>query len=330
MLFLGNSYTFQGALDDVVEAMYADAGAPVVAERLAEPGWTFTRHVEAIETDGSVWQLAFDAPRAWVVLQEQSQIPGFPEGQADLVASRDAAVALDGLATANGARTLFLMTWGRRDGDEQNAALYPDFPTMQEALAAGYLDYAALASADGTPAWVAPAGLAWARVYDEVVAGGGDPLDPTSAFYGLYVSDGSHPSQRGTYLTACVVYASLTGESPVGLGAPEGVADAAYLQGVAAQVVFDGEGIVYPWESAEDTGVDIGGEVDTGGDTGAPDTDPSGDTDDTSGAPTDTSGCGCDTSQTSAGWLALALAVGAAARARALQPPSIQSLPSHR
>ncbi len=310
MLFLGNSYTFQGALDDVVEEMFVSAGEGVVAERLAEPGWKFTQHVEAIGTDGSAWQLAFDEPRTWMVLQEQSQIPGFPAGQADLVASGEAAVVLDGLAADTGGRTLFLMTWGRRDGDTQNPELFPDFTTMQEALAEGYLGYVALASADGTPAWVAPAGLAWARVHDDVLAAGGDPLDPTSAFYGLYVDDGSHPSQRGTYLAACVVYASITGESPVGLGAPEAVADAAYLQDVAARVVFDGgDGIAYPWQGGEDTGA----EADTG-DTGAdPDT-----AEDVSEAPSDTSGggCGCDTPAVGGGWLAVALAAWTTGRAR--------------
>ncbi|MDP2317617.1 MAG: MYXO-CTERM sorting domain-containing protein [Pseudomonadota bacterium] len=295
MLFLGNSYTLQGPLDEAVEAVFAAAGEEVSAARLAEPGWRLPQHVEAIETDGSAWSLAFAEPQAWVVLQDQSQIPGFPAGQADLVASQEAAVTLDTLAAATGAQTLFLMTWGRRDGDEQNPELYPDYPTMQAALAAGYLDYAARASEDGTPAWVAPAGLAWARVYDDLVAAGLDPLDPTSPFAGLYVADGSHPSERGSYLAACVVYASVTGSSPVGLAAPEAVPDAAYLQAVAAAVVLDGEGIAYPWEDGSDTG----GALDTGG---AP-TDPE-------DPPADDGGCGCAQTSDGAGVWAWALAVG--------------------
>lgn len=288
MLFLGNSYTFMGALDESVAAVFAAAGEEVAAERLAEPGWTFTQHVEAIETDGSAWQVAFEEPRTWVFLQEQSQIPGFPEGQADLVASRGAAVTLDGYAAGTGAQTMFVMTWGRRAGDDQNPDTYPDFATMQAALSAGYLDYVARASEDGSAAWVAPAGLAWARVHEDVVASGVDPLDPTSAFYGLYVEDGSHPSPRGTYLTACVIYASVTGRSPVGLEAPAIVPDAAYLQGVAAAVVLEGEGIEYPWQVGEDTG-DTGTpvEADTAEDIAA-----------------DGGGCGCDsTGNGVAGWI---------------------------
>lgn len=312
MLFLGNSYTFQGALDQAVAEVFAAAGQEVAAERLAEPGWRFVDHIAAIETGGSAHALAFAEPHDWVFLQEQSQIPGFPEGQEDFEASRAGAVTLDGLAANTGAQTMFLMTWGRRAGDDTNPEIFPDYLTMQAALADGYTTYVAEASADGTQAWIAPAGLAWQAVYEDVVAGGGDPTDPMTAFGGLYVDDGSHPSARGTYLAACVIYASVTGDSPEGLTAPEAVPDAAYLQSVAAEVVLSGEGFDYIWETT--------GPGDTGdtGDTGFDDTDVD-DTDDTdlgdTGGPEDTDaedisapapeGCGCASGGASAGWLAL-------------------------
>lgn len=298
MLFLGNSYTFQNELDRAVADVFAAAGETVEVARLAEPGWRFVDHLDAIGTAGSAHAEAFDDAHDWVILQEQSQIPGFPDGQADVEASRDAAVELDTLAAGTGGETMFLMTWGRRDGDASNPDLYPDFLTMQARLTEGYVTYVDLASADGTPAWIAPAGLAWQRVYEDVLADGGDPTASDSPFFGLYVDDGSHPSQRGTYLAACVVYASLTGRSPEGLDAPETVADAAYLQSVAAAVVLDGEGFAYPWEGGGgdtgggDTG---GGDTDDPEDTGAPDADTASDLD--GDAPKDdTDGdCGCAT-----------------------------------
>jgi MYXO-CTERM domain-containing protein len=268
MLFLGNSYTFVNELDVVVASVFEAAGEPLDEHaRLAEGGWRFVDHLAAIETPGSDWDAAFQNPHDWVILQEQSQIPGFPPEASDEVgASRDAAVALDGHAAATGARTMFLMTWGRRSGDETNPDIYPDFPTMQARLADGYATYVELASVDGTQAWIAPAGLAWERVYDDVAATGTDPATAGTAFWDLYIDDGSHPSPRGTYLTACVIFASVTGESPEGLPAPDGIADAAYLQEVAAEVVLTGEGFAYPWE---DGGGDSGDSGD--GDSGAGD-----------------------------------------------------------
>ena len=46
----------------------------------------------------------------------------------------------------------------------------------------------------------------------------------------------AHPTTAGTYLAACVFYATLVGRTPVGLGATGGLspADAAALQAVAA------------------------------------------------------------------------------------------------
>lgn len=281
MLFVGNSYTQTNDLDRAVAEVFASAGEAVEASRLASGGWRFVDHLAAAGVAGSEHAVALAAPQDWVVLQEQSQIPGFPDGQADVEASRDAAVALDALAAGTGGGTLFLMTWGRRDGDPTNPTLYPDFPTMQAHLADGYLRYVALASADGTPAWVAPAGLAWQRVHDDVLAAGADPATPGSPFARLYLPDGSHPSPRGTYLTACVVYASLTGRSPEGLAAPAVVSDAPYLQAVAAAVVLQGAGIDYPWSLPADTGAHSGA---AGAHTGPPAPSGSGAADDPPGA----------------------------------------------
>jgi hypothetical protein len=310
MLFLGNSYTFQNELDQAVAEVFAAAGEPVVAARLAEAGWAFPDHVTAVETEGSAHAAAFAEAQDWVVLQDQSQIPGFPEGNPELAASRAAAVTLDGYAAATGAQTLFLMTWGRRDGDSTNAQRYPDFPTMQGYLDAGYLDYVARASEDGTPAWVAPAGRAWARVYADILDAGGEPLAEGSAFAGLYAQDGSHPSPRGTYLAALVIYSSITGRTPVGLEAPAAIDDAAYLQATAAAVVLAGEGITFPWTGS--TPGDTGGDGDDGDSGGG-----RGDTETATGSAAPTPDCGCGAGASPAGWLGLPLGLAALLRRRA-------------
>ena len=57
---------------------------------------------------------------------------------------------------------------------------------------------------------VAPVGAAWAAARVEH-----PEID-------LWQPDGSHPSAAGTYLAACVLYATIFGASPEGLGAVEG------------------------------------------------------------------------------------------------------------
>ena len=71
---------------------------------------------------------------------------------------------------------------------------------------------------------VAPVASAWQRSAQER-----PELD-------LFVADREHPSISGTYLATCVVYATVFGESPIGLGyAPPGLSPdvATYLQRVA-------------------------------------------------------------------------------------------------
>lgn len=119
------------------------------------------------------------------------------------------------------------MTWGRQNGDASNCPVYPPICTyagMQQRLRESYLEMAV-----NNNCWVAPAGAAWQLVRTQ------------NPGINLYSPDGSHPSAAGTYLVACVFYATLFQESPVGLGFTAGLpaTDAAVLQQAAAQTVLD-------------------------------------------------------------------------------------------
>lgn len=308
LLFLGNSYTVFNDLDQVTIGLF-EAAAPTdthAAVRLAGGGYTFPMHLaQADGTSGdTAWSEALVTGSTewdWVVLQDQSQIPGFPSDNTDYLASLAALGPLDAMVIDKHGQSILLMTWGRLHGDTDNPDIYPDYPTMQGLLATGYTNYAASITTGSRTAWVAPAGLAWRHIYDAEVASGVDPTAPGSLFYALYFDDGSHPSPLGTYLTACVVYTTITGNDPVGLPAPETVpADAVLdLQEACAATVFHGTpDLVYPWQDPPDTGsVDTGSDTDTGGDTDTGDA--RGESSDTHSAPdgdtgVDTSdGCGC-------------------------------------
>ena len=301
LLFLGNSYTMNHALDQLVATMLAEgSGQSWEASRLTSGGLTLETHLARVEGEHDDWVTALaskDAQWSWVFLQEQSQIPGFPEHNSYVQGSLSAASGLTDYATARDAQAVFLMTWGRRDGDSQNSERYPDFTTMQDRLAEGYLRYVETNSTPERPVWIAPAGLAWQHIHDALLADGQDPLDDGSLFTTLYASDGSHPSVAGNHLNAAVIYATLTGLSPVGLTDPSGQLDAettAALQEAAAAVVLgDSPDILYPWEDEDpgDTEDDTEDDADTAdpGDT----EDESSPEDDSDGesAPPESTGC---------------------------------------
>ena len=233
ILMLGNSYTAQNGLHQLLDEALTEAApawSDVYTEAIAPGGYTLADHAaradgshgdtaqrEALVTgaDAGSWQFVF--------LQDQSQVPGFPQTEPMWQASRDGAMTLDGLIADGGAETMFLLTWGRRDGDGTNPTLYPDFTTMQGRLLDGYLAYVEAVSTDDRPAWVAPAGLAFAEIHDDLVAAGEDPAAADSAFYTLYSGDGSHPSHAGSYLAALAATVALTGHTVVGISGPDGL-----------------------------------------------------------------------------------------------------------
>ena len=249
LLFIGNSYTYQNAEDGLapcaVHIIEELSGAAPGYTLVAKGGWTLAGHLADAGTDGEqlhdmlgLGDLTWDT----VILQEQSQIPGFwAVPGSPFQQSLDAAVGLDTLAEDAQAQTVFLMTWGRREGDPVNFLLYPDFPSMQDLLAQGYEQYAAAASLTLPAAKIAPAGLAWQLAWDDAVADGQDPLDSNGLFWRLYAADGSHPSVLGSYLAGLVLATTLTGKDPTTTTwRPAGVTteDAAALRDLARRVVL--------------------------------------------------------------------------------------------
>ena len=252
VLFMGNSYTQSNNLDGLVESALQQNSPSANADKLVAGGLRLDQHATRAQTAGHQWNTTLNNGNwDWVILQDQSQVPSFPPTSSQSWQdSKNGAIILDGMIEDQGAETVFLMTWGRRDGDSQNQWRSPDYLTMQAHLDSGYRLYAENVSTPDRPAWIAPAGLAFKHIYDGIVAQGGTPEDSGTLFHDLYTSDGSHPSLSGSYLATCVVYATLTGDDPVGLIGPGGL-DATRtleLQQAAAMTVFSNTpNMFYPW-----------------------------------------------------------------------------------
>lgn len=222
VVLVGNSYTarndLERALNELLRATCQVTSATRVTA-LTQGGATWSDHVGWLARDPD-WSDAFAWPRDVFVLQEQSQIPGFPETDPAWVLSRG---ALADLVEAADGDALLFETWGRREGDPDNPSLYPDYATMQDRLTAGYRAYADAQAALGQPVTIAPVGQAFRAVYD---ASAPDPLAADAAFAQLYAGDGSHPSPAGTWLAATVLTTAITGRVPVDypmVGVPDAV-----------------------------------------------------------------------------------------------------------
>ena len=255
LLHLGNSYTFQNDLPRrVVESLQATVPAlsEVGSATLASGGLRLPDHVERVESGDARWTEALQGEPGrwtWMVLQDQSQVPGFPESSDVWQDSMAAVPILDGWAVEQGARTVLFMTWGRRDGDRTNEALYPDFEAMNARLDAGYQAYATQVSEAGRTIWIAPVGRAFAAVYDRLEAEGTTPEASGSDFHRLYSGDGSHPSSLGTALAAGVFVRALTGWTPNWSEPPTGVeaGDVDWMLEAIDRAVVPFADLPHPW-----------------------------------------------------------------------------------
>ena len=192
VLFLGNSYTYGNDMPELFAELARSGGHDVEVDMLAEGGLRLSDHAQSMET------LARLTSKRWtfVVLQEQSQIPAL-----QVYRNREMYPAARQLVSdirQRGATPLFFLTWAHRDGWPEQGM--DDFESMQKQITEGYTE---IAQELDVP--VAPVGSAWLMAVQEYPE------------LNLWRDDGSHPRKQGSYLAACVIYATVFQESPVGL-----------------------------------------------------------------------------------------------------------------
>ena len=215
VLFVGNSYVFTNDLPATFRALAEAKHHRVEVGMAATGGWTLQQHAESPETRAALGKQAWTA----VVLQEQSVLPAYRVERERRM--YPAVRELARLIRARHAAPMMLSTWARRDG--LASAGFASFALMQAELDEGYRIIA-----EEVGAAIIPAGAAWAMAREKM---------PMLELWG---PDGSHPSAAGTYLTACVVFATVFRETPVGLPASPGVdaESARQLQSIAARIAL--------------------------------------------------------------------------------------------
>jgi hypothetical protein len=215
ILFIGNSYTSVNDLPKTFFELARSGNHPVEVGMFAQGGWSLADHIKSPELSDVMQSSKWD----YVVVQEQSQIPSMEQSRN--TAMYPAARTLIGRIKDTGARPIFFQTWAHQNGWPENGM--SNFESMQYQIDRGYL---LIAQELNVP--VAPVGDAW---FDAT------QLDPQLE---LWQEDGSHPSEQGTYLAACVFYAVIFRENPQGLpflgNLPKDIAHE--LQAIAADRVL--------------------------------------------------------------------------------------------
>ena len=206
VLWIGNSYTSYNDLPNRVGKLAKAGGqSSLVQERETPGGCTLENHWK----NGRA--LTKLRAREWdfVVLQEHSQLP-----LKNSTPMFEYAKKFDNEIQKQGAKTLLYLPWPLANA-----------PQNQEKLTKLHQDLATEIKAR-----VAPVGIAWANALAA-------DKPPT-----LYLSDKVHPTRAGSYLAACVFYATIYGKSAEGLPGEIGGLDnkdAKQIQAFAWQAVQD-------------------------------------------------------------------------------------------
>jgi hypothetical protein len=197
VLFLGNSYTAYNNLPQLFADVALSAGDTVVFSSNTPGGYTLQGH----STNATSLSLLAAGDWDHVVMQEQSQLPSFPQNQV-LSSCFPFARAIDSIAQSLNpcVKTVFYMTWGRKNGDASNCATWPPVCTysgMDSLLRLRYMQMAV-----DNDAMVNPAGPIWRHIRNNLPG------------IELYQTDESHPSLAGSYAAACGFYTTLFRKDP--------------------------------------------------------------------------------------------------------------------
>lgn len=180
ILFVGNSYIHGNNLPQIVSIISDYSDTKLITQKSTRNGAKLSQHWKGergLKTKELIQQGNFDI----VVLQEQSM---------GTIIQPDSVLYYSKLLCEfikdNGATPYLFQTWARKK-----------VPQFQETITEIYSK-----SALENGAKIIPAGEAWKLAIQ---------LRPSVE---LYAPDGSHPSDLGTFLTACVFVSTITGNLP--------------------------------------------------------------------------------------------------------------------
>ncbi|MCD1116294.1 DUF4886 domain-containing protein [Chryseobacterium turcicum] len=198
VFFVGNSYTYTNDLPELVKQIAVSTGDVLNYQTHAMGGATLKQHAQNQAVTSVINQGNWD----YVVLQEQSQIPSFPNSyiQSEMHPYAKQLAELTKNMNACG-NPIFFMTWGYKTGDATNCANGNTpactYEGMDDLIYNRYMDMAQI-----NEGLISPVGKVWRAIRQQ---------QPSME---LYSSDGSHPSYLGSMAAAYTFYTILFKKNP--------------------------------------------------------------------------------------------------------------------
>jgi len=197
ILLIGSSYFNFNDLAGLLEGLADSSNTDLYIEMHGQNGLYLSDHASSPETEAKINERDWDH----VVLQGCGILMAYPEDFTDhpvypaLITLRDKIYA-----NCESTRMVFCMPWAFEDGMTWYQGWTDTFEDMQIHIYDNTLQYS-----DEIGFEIAPVGWAWYAVLEEYDY----PL------HYLHMNDWNHPSLKGSYLMACVIYSAVFQESTV-------------------------------------------------------------------------------------------------------------------
>jgi hypothetical protein len=221
VLFLGSSYFGSNMMVGLFRSLAGAKGIDVLTDARNPSGMYLEYHANNATSIASINSRDWDC----VILQGVGSIVAYPErAHFDLMATLR---SLESTIHSNCSTTkiIFCMPWAFEDGMLWTPGGTDDYFAMQQRIYDNTVTYP-----DSVDISIAPVGWAWNSIL----------LENPGEHY-LHMYDWNHPSPRGSYLMACVIFVSVyrepVSDAPYRAGLPED--EAAHFQEVATEVVLE-------------------------------------------------------------------------------------------
>mgnify|MGYP001104445717 CR=1 FL=1 len=223
ILLIGSSYFSYHNLAEMLSHFFTDRKKDVYLDTAVQPGLYLADHVDRDDTRTKINEKKWD----YVVLQGVGTLMAYPDifthhpVYPALISLRDTI-----LANHSSTKIVFCLPWAFEDGMAWKEGWTDLYPEMQQKIYDNTLKYA-----EEIGLVIAPVGWAWNYVL----------MEKDYPLHYLHMSDWNHPSLKGSYLMACVIYATVFRERTTGIeyyaDIPED--EAAYFQEVGSDIVLD-------------------------------------------------------------------------------------------
>ncbi len=223
ILFIGSSYFNFNNLPALFDSLATAAEHDVFFDQSISNGLYLADHVDRPQTIEKIYQQDWD----YVILQGVGSLMAYPDYYTEnpvypaLVALRD--MILENCPTT---KIIFCMPWAFEDGMTWVPGWTDTYLDMQQHIYDNTLAYSAEIGFE-----ISPVGWAWRTVL----------MEQDFPLHYLHMSDWNHPTLRGSYLMACVIFSHVYLESAAGLEHEVDLTpqEISYFQTIGSNTVLD-------------------------------------------------------------------------------------------